>query len=93
VAERARRLAQEYVRGIPDYDYKPGTLKFIRARPTIAGVDLNGANGDEDNGVSNVTNGGSGGGSSFEAFKGEGRSLKSKKKWSTNSPRKITYGR
>jgi hypothetical protein len=59
-AERARRLAQEYVRGIPDYDYRPGSLKFIRARPRIAGVEANGAGDDENS--NDASNG------SFEAF-------------------------
>ncbi len=60
----------EYVRGIPDYDYEVGFLKFIRnSKPKVK----NGDNADSKNGEE-------GGGGSFEAFKGEGKSLRQSKK-------------
>ena len=62
-ASRSNKLAG-YVRGIPDYDYELGTLKFIRAKPKIA---TEGA----DDGESEKKD--------FEAFKGAGQSLRSAK--------------
>lgn len=60
----APKLMQEYVRGIPDYDYEIGLLKFIRSKPK---KNTNGNNGDtaEDD---------------FTAFKGEGKSLRQSRK-------------
>ena len=63
-AAQARRAAQ-YVRGIPDYDYEVGTIRFIRSRPPKAAA-ADGADNGEKNG--------------FEAFKGEGQMLKGPKR-------------
>ena len=63
-AAQARRAAQ-YVRGIPDYDYEVGTIRFIRSRPPKAAA-VDGADNGEKNG--------------FEAFKGEGQMLKGPKR-------------
>ena len=49
-----------YVRGIPDYDYEMGTLSFIRWKPKVQNQEEE----EED------------GSGSFEAFQGEGRSLR-----------------
>jgi len=60
----APKLKQEYVRGIPDYDYEIGLLKFIRAKPKKNGIaDANAGASDD-----------------FEAFKGEGKSLRQSRK-------------
>ena len=65
-AVQAQRTAQ-YVRGIPDYDYEVGTIRFIRSRPPKAQAAVDDAdNGGEKNG--------------FEAFKGEGQMLKGPKR-------------
>jgi len=64
VAAQARRAAQ-YVRGIPDYDYEIGTIRFIRSRPPKAAA-ADGVDNGEKNG--------------FEAFKGEGQMLKGPKR-------------
>ena len=65
-AVQAQRTA-EYVRGIPDYDYEVGTIRFIRSRPPKAAATVDDAdNGGEKNG--------------FEAFKGEGQMLKGPKR-------------
>ena len=54
----------EYIRGIPDYDYEIGTLTFIRGKPKkLDSV------GEDDMDASN----------GFEAFKGEGQSLRNAK--------------
>eukprot|EP00095_Tigriopus_kingsejongensis_P008870 maker-scaffold15_size728074-snap-gene-5.20 protein:Tk08870 transcript:maker-scaffold15_size728074-snap-gene-5.20-mRNA-1 annotation:"ubiquitin fusion degradation protein 1 homolog" len=54
----------EYVRGIPDYDYEIGTLKFIRnSKPK-----KDGSNGTDEDGKDD-----------FEAFKGQGQSLRQAK--------------
>jgi len=59
------KLKQEYVRGIPDYDYEIGLLKFIRSKPKKNGNSSDSANKDIDD---------------FEAFKGEGKSLRQSRK-------------
>ena len=59
------KLKQEYVRGIPDYDYEIGMLKFIRSKPKKNGSGSDVAKKDEDD---------------FEAFKGEGKSLRQSRK-------------
>jgi ubiquitin fusion degradation protein 1 len=56
----AHKPKVEYVRGIPDYDYEVGTLSFIRWKPKKAKAEDNGEDG----------------GGGFEAFKGEGKSLR-----------------
>ena len=67
------KLKQEYVRGIPDYDYEVGLLKFIRnSKPKKNG---NGSGNAVDGNGSSAENG-------FEAFKGEGKSLRQSRKWS-----------
>ena len=58
------KIKQEYVRGIPDYDYEIGLLKFIRSKPKKNGNASDPAK-KEDN---------------FEAFKGAGQSLRQSKK-------------
>ena len=64
------KVKQEYVRGIPDYDYEIGLLKFIRnSKPK-----KNGASGGDGQTSSD------GGGIDFEAFKGEGKSLRQTRK-------------
>merc|ERR1719211_957820 len=61
------KIKQEYVRGIPDYDYEIGLLKFIRnSKPKKNG---NGSGNAVDGNGSSSENG-------FEAFKGEGKSLR-----------------
>lgn len=60
------KLKQDYVRGIPDYDYEIGFLKFIRSKPK---KNNGGNNGDA-----------SGSTDDFEAFKGEGKSLRQSRK-------------
>ncbi len=60
----APKVMQEYVRGIPDYDYEIGLLKFIRSKPKKI-------NGDSD-APATVDD--------FEAFKGEGKSLRQSRK-------------
>ena len=65
-AVQAHRAA-EYVRGIPDYDYEVGTLRFIRSRPPKVTAE---SSNDTDNGEKN----------GFEAFKGEGQMLKGPKR-------------
>ncbi len=64
-SSQAKVAPQEYVRGIPDYDYKPMELKFIRGKVKLAAAS-NG--GKEDDGDSEANG--------FEAFKGEGMSLR-----------------
>ena len=59
------QLKQEYVRGIPDYDYEIGMLKFIRSKPKKNGNSSDTAKKDDDD---------------FEAFKGEGKSLRQSRK-------------
>lgn len=57
------KVKQEYVRGIPDYDYEIGLLKFIRhSKP-------------KKNGAVEASEG-----NDFEAFKGEGKSLRQTRK-------------
>ncbi|XP_063388938.1 ubiquitin fusion degradation protein 1 homolog isoform X1 [Cydia fagiglandana] len=58
-SEPAAQSRQPYVRGIPDYDYEIGTIRFIRTRPSSAR---------EDTPVQ-----------PFEAFKGEGFTLRTAK--------------
>ena len=59
------KIKQEYVRGIPDYDYEIGLLKFIRnSKPKKDGV----------------SNDGNDDGNDFEAFKGKGKSLRQTRK-------------
>ena len=58
------KLKQEYVRGIPDYDYEIGLLKFIRSKPKKNGNASDPAKKEDD----------------FEAFKGAGQSLRQSKK-------------
>ena len=60
------KLKQEYVRGIPDYDYEVGLLKFIRNPKKTNGAGGSGAEPSPENG--------------FEAFKGEGNSLRQSRK-------------
>ena len=60
------KMKQEYVRGIPDYDYEIGFIKFIRnSKPK------NGESTSKDNDEN---------GSGFEAFKGQGKSLRMSRK-------------
>jgi len=60
------KLKQDYVRGIPDYDYEIGFLKFIRnSKPKNNGKSSE-DNNDED--------------SSFEAFRGQGKTLRQTRK-------------
>ncbi len=59
---------REYVRGIPDYDYQLGSLRFIRGRPPRSAASVT----EEDGAVDN-------GNSSFKAFKGQGQSLRASK--------------
>ena len=59
------QLKKEYIRGIPDYDYEIGMLKFIRSKPKKNGNGSDPAKKDEDD---------------FEAFKGQGQSLRQSKK-------------
>ena len=61
---QARRTA-EYVRGIPDYDYEVGSIRFIRSRPPKAKADTDDVDGDKNG---------------FEAFRGEGQMLKGPKR-------------
>ena len=56
----------EYVRGIPDYDYEFGNLKFIRGKPKKSTNEEN----NEDDSNSNS-------GNNFQAFQGQGKSLRS----------------
>merc|ERR1712223_1304135 len=59
------KMKQEYVRGIPDYDYEIGFLKFIRnSKPKN-----NGKSPEEDNDDDG-----------FEAFKGQGKTLRQSRK-------------
>ena len=59
----APKVKQEYVRGIPDYDYEIGLLRFLRnSKPK--------KNGSEEATDAN----------DFEAFKGEGKSLRQTRK-------------
>merc|ERR1712025_97108 len=61
------KLKQEYVRGIPVYDYEIGLLKFIRnSKPKKNGGDGQNASSSDD--------------IDFEAFKGEGKSLRQTRK-------------
>lgn len=61
------KVKQEYVRGIPDYDYEIGLLKFIRnSKPKKNGGDGQNASSSDD--------------IDFEAFKGEGKSLRQTRK-------------
>ncbi|KAJ1524409.1 hypothetical protein ONE63_010909 [Megalurothrips usitatus] len=52
-----------YQRGIPDYDYKIGTLKFLRNSKPVSSKETKGTDGNDQ----------------FKAFGGEGNSLRSKK--------------
>lgn len=68
----APKVKQDYVRGIPDYDYEIGFLKFIRnSKPKVNNGKGEAGGGDEDE---------NGGGGGFEAFKGEGKSLRQTRK-------------
>jgi ubiquitin fusion degradation protein 1 len=61
-------LSQNYVRGIPDYDHPSGLIRFDRSiRPISDGPDPNKVEAEEKEDV-------------FEAFKGQGFSLKKPKK-------------
>jgi len=62
ISETTERPKQEYVRGIPDFDYQVGTLTFIRSRPPP----VHSLNGKEEDG----------GSTGFAAFQGEGKSLR-----------------
>jgi ubiquitin fusion degradation protein 1 len=57
------KLKAEYVRGIPDYDYEIGFLKFIRNSKPKNGKALDSSDKGEEG---------------FEAFKGKGKSLRQK---------------
>ncbi len=70
VAAAQAQRAAEYVRGIPDYDYEIGTLKFIRSKPKKLAA---GTADDADGGGDDASKNG------FEAFKGEGKNLRSRK--------------
>ena len=53
------------MRGIPDYDYEVGSIRFIRSRPPKAKADTDDVDGDKNG---------------FEAFRGEGQMLKGPKR-------------
>lgn len=62
--QMVERPKQEYVRGIPDYDFQVGTLNFIRSRAPTAVT--NGKDDDKKD-------------PSFTAFQGQGKSLRQSK--------------
>jgi len=64
--QMVERPKQEYVRGIPDYDFQVGTLNFIRSRAPAAVA--NGGKEADDKKDSN-----------FTAFQGQGKSLRQAK--------------
>jgi len=68
ISEKIERPKQEYVRGIPDYDYEVGTLTFIRSRApnSAAAAAAAAVNGKDES-------------SGFTAFQGEGKSLRQAK--------------
>jgi len=65
INETMVRPKQEYVRGIPDYEFQVGTLTFIRSRP------VHSVNGGKESSE--------GGSDPFTAFQGEGKSLRQAK--------------
>ena len=62
------KLKQEYVRGIPDYDYEIGFIKFIRnSKPKNNGKSAEEIDAED-------------GAPGFEAFKGQGKTLRQSRK-------------